>query len=332
MRSGTWSSTAWVMAKWTLLAAFLALIVTLFSAPRGGLLVLWYVAVPLLPALFLINAEIWRNVCPLATLNTLVRDEDGRPLGPRASRIAAVVGVAVLLVAIPLRVALLNESGFATGVLLAAMGIFALVSGIPFQRKAGFCNSVCPVLPVERLYGQAPLLGVRNVRCTPCQACTRAACYDLNPGRSALQIMGAGAAERHWTLLPFGVFALAFPGVIVGYSLATLGGAGVGAVAVGGGLSWLVLTSVFVLRRVTPASGLLAAAVLSAATFYWFTPAAVSEGLGLPGAATALMRGVALGLVGFWAIRAARSERARRRVVTLTRSASRVRSSEPTDA
>lgn len=308
----------WSVAKWVTLAGFLTVIAGLALQPDPALRFFWYVVVPLLPAVFLLNAELWRNVCPLATLNTLFADEEGMPLGPRASRVAAVVGVAGLLVAIPARVLFFNESGMATGALLAGAGVGALLSGIPFQRKAGFCNSVCPVLPVERLYGQSPLVGVANARCTPCHACTRAACYDLNPGRSALQILGSGASARPWSLQPFGIFALSFPGVIVGYALAS-GGTGVGAIVVGGAVSWICLALVFRLVDVTPAAGLRAAAALSAGLFYWFTPAAAGEALGLSGGAVTASRIAGLALVAIWTVRSMSDRRPPRRVWTLTR-------------
>lgn len=304
-------SRGWTVAKWIGLAGFLATVVGLFTLPEAALRLVWFVVVPALPAVFLVNAELWRNVCPLATLNTVVGDEQGLPLGPVASRFAAVAGVVLLLAAIPMRVAVFNDSATATGVLLGAVGLFALLSGVPFQRKAGFCNSVCPILPIERLYGQSPLVRVENVRCTPCHVCTRAACYDLNPGRSGLQIMGAGASRLPWIFLPFGAFALSFPGVILGYAVASSGDGGIATIAVGGAASWLALASACAVGQVPPATALLAAAALSGTAFYWSVPPAVQAAFGWPTWATVLLRVVGLAVVGLWTVTAVGRRRAR---------------------
>ena len=48
---------------------------------------------------------------------------------------------------------------------MAAAGLAAWMLGRRGERKAGFCNALCPILPVERLYGQAPLVAAGNPRC-----------------------------------------------------------------------------------------------------------------------------------------------------------------------
>jgi hypothetical protein len=300
----------WVVAKWVALVGFAATIVGLALRPSLVLPWLWYGLVPLLPASFLINAELWRNVCPFATLNTITGDERvGRVLDRRGARIATLLGIGLLLVAIPARLLILNESATATAGVLSLMGVAALVSGIPFQRKAGFCNSVCPILPVERLYGQRPMLVTKNARCTPCQACTRAGCYDLSPDRSALKVMRSGASAAPWMLQPFGAFALAFPGVIAAYYVMPRGWTERwwqtgGALICAGVVTWILGSTTFRATRTGTADGLLATAALSAAVFYWFTPPAMVAALSLPSAAATLLRFAGLGLVLLWTIRA----------------------------
>ena len=63
-----------------------AMLVALVTFPVAANRTFWFAIVPVLPALFLVNAELWRNVCPVATLSTL-RDGDSvvRPLGREAS-------------------------------------------------------------------------------------------------------------------------------------------------------------------------------------------------------------------------------------------------------
>ena len=282
----------------------------LFPVPASA--AFWNVAVPLLPLLFIVNVELWRNVCPLATLNAVAGEGNvARTLSKDAIHLATIAGISTLLVSIPARRLVLNDDGVATGVVLAAFAVMALASGFRFQNKAGFCNSVCPILPVERLYGTRPLAVVENARCTPCRACTRSGCIDLGTERSVLQVLGEARNTRAWVLTPFALFALSFPGVITGFylvpGLPADSAFGVYAtIALFGGVSWAGLAAVFTLGRPAPPNALFWTAGLSASLYYWFTPAAISEAFGLPPLAAPLMRGVAFALIALWVLRAAR--------------------------
>ena len=47
--------------------------VCLIFYPKVGLIALWNVLIPVAPALLIIEGGLWRNVCPLATVNLLPR-------------------------------------------------------------------------------------------------------------------------------------------------------------------------------------------------------------------------------------------------------------------
>src|SRR3712207_8158040 len=51
-----------------------------------------------------------------------------------------------------------------TGVQTCALPIFAgaLTGGYLLKGKSGWCSSICPMLPVQRLYGQTPFVLERN--------------------------------------------------------------------------------------------------------------------------------------------------------------------------
>lgn len=292
----------WVFAKWAVLTAFGAFVVALLAAPEPTARLFWYGFVPLLPALFLVNVELWRNVCPFATLNTLLHPPgDPRPLSRRAGRIAGVVGVLMLLVGILVRRTMLDGNGVATAAVLATFGVMALFSGLAYRRKAGFCNSICPVLPVERLYGSRPLRVVQNARCTPCRACTHGGCIDLGPERAALVSLGPTHGGAGWIRTPFGAFALAFPGIVAGFFL---GGPAVveggGAIVLGAAVSWTILGAMFTTVRTSPADALGWSAATAAALFYWFGAASSVEAFALPPALTPALRVAALVLVALW--------------------------------
>ena len=48
------------------------------------------------------------------------------------------------------------------------------------KGKSGWCSTICPLLPVQRIYGQTPLMLVANAHCQPCVGCVKN-CYDFNP-------------------------------------------------------------------------------------------------------------------------------------------------------
>ena len=64
--------------------------------------------------------------------------------------------------------------------LLVSVLALAFLGGVIFKGKSGWCSQFCPMLQVERFYGQSPLLVVRNSHCRPCVGCTKN-CYDFNP-------------------------------------------------------------------------------------------------------------------------------------------------------
>jgi hypothetical protein len=114
-------------------------------------------------------------------------------------------------------------------------------------------------------------------------------------------------------LLPFGIFALAFPGAIVGYYLVSpTPAADVGTamgMIIGGGLSsWGVLGFLAAIGKVRAADGLLLAALMAALVFYWFTPPSIVSAFSLRPGAVPLLRLAGVGLVALWALRAFRPE------------------------
>jgi nitrite reductase (NADH) large subunit len=80
----------------------------------------------------------------------------------------------------PFRKVLLERSGLALAAFLLTVLALAFLGGVVFKGKSGWCTQFCPMLQVERFYGQSPLLVVRNSHCRPCVGCTKN-CYDFNP-------------------------------------------------------------------------------------------------------------------------------------------------------
>jgi hypothetical protein len=267
--------------------------------------------VPLLPLVFLINPALWRNVCPLASV---AAGPDGTRPGNTppafgASR-ATEVGLVILVLLIPLRPVGLEESALASSGLVLALAVGAFVERRN-PRKSGFCNGWCPVLAVERLYGQVKLVPVANARCVGCTACTPDGCIDLSVRAAQAQLLGQGRSTREWLFSPWGLFAAAFPGVIGAFflfdSLPSYGGPEAYPVAhaygwtVAGGVASWSLTWLAV--RITGASWRTTTLLIggvAALLYLWVALPGVATVWGAGPAAGWALRACGAGLVGVW--------------------------------
>jgi nitrite reductase (NADH) large subunit len=306
LRRFSLSSATWRWAQALGLLCTLALLGGLLRWPKPTLNLLWNVVVPLLPATFLISPGLWRNLCPLASLNQLTAGRFRR--WPLKGQGFALAGMALLALLVPARRFLLNQDGNALASIIVAVALLALILGAFFDAKAGFCNALCPVLPVERLYGQAPWVATGNPRCRSCTHCTFPhACLDLEPGASLSTLARFG--EAPWWRSAHGVFAAAFPGFILGY--ATVGDR---AWAIGriysqvwgyALLSYLAVVLIALLFRADPEKALWRLGVLSIGLYYWFTAPTMAQGLGGGTFLGWSLRALTLGWVLIWALRPA---------------------------
>lgn len=173
----------WHVMRLGSFAAVGAFIALCWYQPDLALLAFWGIMVPVLPFIFWMIPGVWRNLCPLAATNQLPRlfrlsFELELPKGLR--RYATVIGIVLLFIAIPLRKIMLDNDAFAVSILILIALALALLGGIIFKGKSGWCGSFCPLLPVQRLYAQTPAAFIPNSHCQPCVGCTRN-CYDFNP-------------------------------------------------------------------------------------------------------------------------------------------------------
>jgi len=162
-------------------AVFIVLI--LFLYPDKGLFIIWKLLFPLLPIVFLFIPGLWRNICPLAALNQLPRLFGfSRGLNPsnRIKEYGYVIGISMFFILASSRKVVFNESGIASAFLIFSALTFAFIGGIIYKGKSGWCSTICPLLPVQRLYAQTPFVTVPNSHCKPCQGCAKN-CYDFNP-------------------------------------------------------------------------------------------------------------------------------------------------------
>lgn len=208
----------WVLARVLVVGITLALATLLVFKPELGLKLFWGLAVPLVPALLVIAPGLWRQVCPMATMNQLPRLAGfGRALDLPTGLKTAAFGIAVALFvgAVALRMPLLNHSGLVVGVGLVVVLLLAFAGGTVFKGRSGWCGTFCPLAPVQRIYGQAPLIVVKNGYCNPCVGCQKS-CYDFNPRAAVFSDVydddPRHAAQRR-------LFMGLLPGLILGYFL-----------------------------------------------------------------------------------------------------------------
>jgi hypothetical protein len=179
----------WIILRCLGVSFLLGTTVAGFLAPTMSLMLFWGLVVPLTPLVFLIAPGFWRNVCPLATLNQIPRTlgfTRARSLPRGVQQYAPFFSAGLFFVIVPLRKVLLDQHGVALAALLLAVLSLAFAGGLLFKGKSGWCSQFCPLLQVERFYGQSPLLVVRDDHCRPCIGCARN-CYDANPTAAYLR-------------------------------------------------------------------------------------------------------------------------------------------------
>ncbi len=176
----------------------------------------WDIAIPLMPLVLVFTPGLWRNLCPLATINQLPRllrfsFSASLPhfLGQWAFAIAGLAFVTIVVLR-----PLVFES--ASHALLALLGTFAgsaLLGGILFKGKSGWCGSFCPLAPIQKVYGQAPALVVPNAYCKPCVGCHKN-CYDFNPRPALMEDLNDPNNRYAWHRH---AFLGLLPGLIFGF-------------------------------------------------------------------------------------------------------------------
>ena len=272
----------WQAARAVSIACFLVVIVLMFVRPAAGLFIFFGVIVPVLPALFLVAPGLWRNICPLAATNQIPRVFGfGRALNPPdwLRNRGYLVAMALFFGIAGSRLAGLDQSAAATGVVLALVAAVAFAGGYIFKGKSGWCSSICPLFPLQRAYAQTPFITVPNSHCPSCVGCAKN-CYDFKP-RAAYQA-DLVDDDRGWTAQRK-LFVAALPGFILGFFTA-VNQPDLPVIEKYGVLGLSVIVSVgiyFAVEAVSPLSPPMVAIGYAAAAlniFYWFVgPVVVSS-------------------------------------------------------
>ena len=178
------SPTGWKLLQTIVWLAGLVIFFCLVFYPAIGLLIFWDILIPVAHALLVVGTGVWRNICPLGTTNLLPRhlhlsrQKKMPALLQSKLQLVAVIGLYTI---VPLRHPVFNNSGIATALLLLVCIIIGIAMGMVYDWKSGWCSSLCPVHPVEKLYGGNTMATVPNAHCAACINCS-VPCPDSTPG------------------------------------------------------------------------------------------------------------------------------------------------------
>ncbi len=209
---------AWHGIRIASVVAYLALCAGLWIRPAGGQFWFFKVIVPLLPILFFTAPGLWRNICPLAAANQAprVRGFTKALIPPDwLRRYGALISIFLFFGITSTRIAFFNASAPGLSILLSLTILNAFVAGWMFKGKSGWCSSICPLLPLQRAYGQTPFAKVPNSHCQPCVGCTKN-CYDFRP--SVAYQADLHDPDPQWSA-PRKLFVSALPGFVLGFFL-----------------------------------------------------------------------------------------------------------------
>ncbi len=179
----------WWPLRIATLILFFGLMALLSVRPSLGLMLFWGLAVPALPAAFVLAPGLWRNICPLAFLNQLPRLLGfglARNL-PKSWQLAApYFAILSFIAAVFLRQICFNGDAGDTALLLALAAFGAFLGGTVFAARSGWCGTFCPLGPIQRAYGVTPSVDIPQTYCKSCIGC-QVSCQDLNPTLAGIE-------------------------------------------------------------------------------------------------------------------------------------------------
>ena len=253
----------------------LAVIWLVATRPADGFALFWKVMIPSLPLLFAIAPGIWRQICPMAFLNQLPRTfgfSQERTLPVHFKNIAYFISVLLFFFLVSLRHVYFNKEPAALLALVFGALALAFIGGVLFKGRSGWCGTFCPLAPIQKAYGHAPVYTVRNGYCPSCVGCQKN-CYDFNPRAAFISDL---TDKDLWYAGHKKFFAAGLPGFALGFFTAqdpSQTGLGAYYLHLAG---WIVTTlgiymAARIFIRVSDYRAAAIAAMSALVIFYWFT-------------------------------------------------------------
>ncbi|HET7737486.1 MAG TPA: hypothetical protein VFK32_02830, partial [Tepidiformaceae bacterium] len=187
--------------------AAIAIGLTTDALPR----LFWTMLLPLLPvSIVVMGFPNWRRICPLAffgELGRLLNRGTQRRVPKWFERWFFPVTFGFLLSMLLLRLVATNGDGVWLGGLLIALALAAFLTNRIFTGKT-WCNFLCPVSLVERIYKEPNSLPeVSNSQCVRCTACKKH-CPDIDQENAYWQDITSPGRR---------VAMFAFPGLVLAF-------------------------------------------------------------------------------------------------------------------
>lgn len=201
-----------VLARIVMVLALCATVPTILGSSHGNR-IFWTIGIAALP-LFWVTAgfHVWRRICPLAVAGQLGR-LIGRPGNRRISGWLAdnylLLQFGLLWIGLSLRLIATNGSAIWLSGFLVTIVVAAAIVSLIFGGKT-WCNFICPVGVVEKIYTEPARVAVGKTEmtsaCSPCVACKKH-CPDID------------LEQGYWRELPkpARLVYFAWPGVVVAF-------------------------------------------------------------------------------------------------------------------
>lgn len=187
-----------------------------WTEPELGFSLFWKLLIPSLPLVFAIAPGIWRQICPMAFLNQLPRTfgfSREMTLPVKAKNLAYFVSVLAFFFLVSLRHVYFNMDSLAWMILIVSALSLAFLGGLLFKGRSGWCGTFCPLAPIQKAYGHAPVFTVKNGYCPTCVGCQKN-CYDFNPRAAFLSDLND---QDLWYAGHKKFFVAGLPGFAIGF-------------------------------------------------------------------------------------------------------------------
>jgi len=173
----------WRIAQILIGLISLSIFFLLIFLPEIGIHAFWNVLIPIAPALLVLATGLWRNVCPLASTSLIPRHlgfSKKKRLKVKQQGKLQLTAVILLFLIVPLRHTIFNTNGQTTALIIGVLALIAFYAGSQYDWKSAWCSGLCPIHPVEKLYGRKSLFTLPNAHCKSCINCV-SPCPDDTP-------------------------------------------------------------------------------------------------------------------------------------------------------
>jgi polyferredoxin len=193
------------------LAVFIAVPILAVLLPSIAGRVVWTILIAALPLfIVVVGYHRWRRICPLAFFAQLpgrLKRAGKHKAPPWLEARYYYVAFAIFWVSLWLRLIATNGNGYAIAAFFVLLTLAALLFGSRYTGKT-WCNYVCPVSFVEKLYTEPHgLRETPNSQCAKCTACKQS-CPDINEENGYWKEIASRPKRFVW---------FAFPGLVFGF-------------------------------------------------------------------------------------------------------------------